>query len=410
MKRPFKSRFIPAVAVVAMTAASIVMQSSGSIGHGQVTAGPCPVKDINTGICYTQIQPAVTGANPGDTILVYSGTYAGGIIVSTANLKLIAANGNRAVRVVGTGALGPVFGFDISGANNVLIQGFDISGFSGQHNASGIFVGGLSASDTAHRANGSILINNDIHDNGNGIYLWESNNNRITGNNIYHNLDFDGSEGVGILSFNGLGDVEVTAANASGFSGKSNLISTNIVYNNDRQGISVGACTELTLSCVGPVGVHDNISGTLIANNQVFENGVKVADEAEGIGFLDASGGVVQGNAVTHNNFHGIFINYSDGARILANTVLNNDLQSAQSIGGIRVNQSSGVQVTGNIVNNNNDRGIYVTSSSTSTFNGDIANGNLTFDADWDGAGIMTFAGNRCGTANPSKAVWHCSY
>jgi len=236
------------------------------------TAGPgCPSPAAAT------IAGGVALASPGDTVLVCPGTYAGGVTINKAGLKLMALGPLGSVKIVGTGGTGPVFGLTII-ADNVRIEEFEIYGFNGKHDASGIFVGGLFAGDTAHPADAAVIEHNLIHDNGNGIYLWQSNNNHIRHNEVYKSMDFDGVEGTGILSFNGFGDAQTIIANNSGRSGKNNEISENKVHDNDRLGIFAGACTEAAF-CEGPVGVHADISGTTINHDDVFKNGVKGTTE-----------------------------------------------------------------------------------------------------------------------------------
>ena len=163
-------------------------------------------KTIVVGACQRSvaatIQAGVNRAAPGDTVSVCPGNYAGGVVVSTRSLTLNTSGPKGAVKVVGIGVSGPPVGFTVV-ADNVRISGFDISGFSGTPNSFGILVGGVQPGDTGHPAHGASIVNNVIHGNGDGVYLWQSNGNRIYNNEIYNSLDLDGTEGVGILSLSG---------------------------------------------------------------------------------------------------------------------------------------------------------------------------------------------------------------
>ncbi len=71
------------------------------------------------------IQQGVDVAKPGDTVIVLPGTYSGVYVgPDKSGLKILAAGAPGAVRIVA----GSATGFLILGADNVRIQGFDISG------------------------------------------------------------------------------------------------------------------------------------------------------------------------------------------------------------------------------------------------------------------------------------------
>jgi parallel beta-helix repeat protein len=369
------------------------------------SAAAAPVTVCASGCDYTAIQPAVDAAAPGGTVLVGPGTYGGGIVVDKAGLALKALGLPGSVEIVGPGTTpgGQTFGIDVI-ANNVTIQGFEISGFSGVHDASGIFVGGLFAGDTAHPADGARIVLNLLHDDGNGVYLWQSNGNKVSLNVVHDSKDFDGSEGVGVLSFNGFGDAQTIVANATGRSGLNNSIDHNVLYKNDRLAVFAGACTEAAFGCEGPIGVHANIGGTDIDHNVAYQNG---ADGTEAIGLLDASGGTIDHNLVYGNAYRGIYVNDSDGATVDHNAVNGNSTALA-GYAGIRVNGASGAEFADNQTNGNG-YGIRVTETSGSVFSKNSASHNSVVDLFWDGTGTgNVFTKNRCDTAAPDKATWGC--
>jgi parallel beta-helix repeat protein len=131
------------------------------------------------------IQDGVASANPGDEVLVCPGTYAGGILVEKAGLKLKALEPIGTVKIVGTEESGARFGISVN-VDHVHIEGFEIYGFVSDLDASGIFVGGRVAGNTAGWA---VIEKNKIHDNSNGISLKHTHANRISRNKIYSNRD-----------------------------------------------------------------------------------------------------------------------------------------------------------------------------------------------------------------------------
>ncbi len=364
--------------------------------------------------CFASIQAAVNAAGLGDTITVAPGTYHERVIVDKAGLKLTAQGAPGKIKLMPPSSLPQCpaggqtnacsFGFTLV-ANNVTILGFEITGFNGYPDASGIFVGGLFAGDTAHRADGATIRLNLIHDNGNGVYLWQSNNNKIEFNTIFHSIDFDGAEGTGILSFNGYDNASTAAANAAGHSGKHNTISHNAVFNNDRLAIFAGACSYPYCDLSTPQ-VNANISGTTIDHNVAYGNGADKPlggqNATETIGLLNAHGGTISHNDVHNNPNLGILINYSDGATIDHNTATHTGAY------GIELNFAYNVEVAHNTTDGNRYFGILVLSSDKDSLTDNSAHDNVRFDLYWDGAGSVKFDGNHCGTAYPSKAKWDC--
>ncbi len=358
---------------------------------GQIVVGSC------AGAAASTIQDGVNLAAPGDTVSVCPGTYAGGVIVRTASVIIEASGAKGAVMVVGSGASGPLFGFDIV-ADNVQILGFDISGFSGSPNASGIFVGGLQVGDTANHANGGVIENNVLHANSDGIYLWQSNHNVVEYNEIYGSIDVDGSEGIGIQSISGLDDQQVTDANVAGQSGTYNNIAHNLIHDNDRQGVYAGSYASSVLA---------DLSGTQISENQVYGNGGDTtlggsyASEALSAQFEEE--GTMALNNVHDNPTSGILLFYTSGATVEENT------SSITGEAGILVFNSEMLSVNHNQTNSNSGFGIFVISSSGGVFDNNTALGNASFDLGWDSTGSFVFQTNTCGTATPSTAVWGCN-
>ena len=357
-------------------------------------------------------------ARAGDTIHVCPGTYAGGVVVDKPRLTLIAQGARGAVKIVGAGASRPKFGFTIV-ADGVQIEGFEISGFAGQRDASGIFVGGLFPGDTAHRANGAVIKRNNVHDNGNSIYLWQSNRNQVLENELHHNRNHNGHGGIGVLSFGGSDAAQIAAANAAGQSGTENVISENTVHDNDRGGIFLGACED-GQTC--PSDTRAVISGTEVTDNYVYENGA--AGPLAGIGLSSASGGAAGVHIAdnhTERNHIGILLHRVDHARVErnlasenrtgislvashANHLTENDAEDSTAFDGIRLRSSSDNQVVENQADGNARDGIRVGEDSIgNTFESNVLTDNKEHDLHDQSVGVRTagrantWTENQCG-------------
>ncbi len=213
------------------------------------------------------IQNAINNAASGGTVVVYSGTYEGNIVINKP-LTLKAAS----TPVIDGMQAGPVITIS---ADGVTIEGLEI--INGTY--------GISSGGT----NNSVIKNNKIHD----------------------SADLTGYQGVGILFWTGTDGVA--------FSG--NSILNNEIYNNDRQGVFLG-------SMAANPGLS---KANTIAGNKIYSNGAKgfdqygiqlsYADEntirdneiyrhddwnfAQGIYLMASYGNLIKGNDV-HNNKYGI--------------------------------------------------------------------------------------------------------
>lgn len=353
----------------------------------------CPRPDASS------IDVGVLLANPGDTIRVCLGEYGGGVVVDKAGVRIKAQGPLGSVRVVGTGPGGPRFGFAIR-ARGVGIEGFDIARFDGQPDGAGIVVGDTAL---APSANGAVIANNDIHDNANGIWLWQSNGARIEYNRVHHQRLSGGGGGTGIVSLAGLDDAQVAAANAAGQSGRDHEIRTNLVYQNERRGILVGACADARLRCEGPLGVLADLRGMVVEHNEVFENG---DGGFEGIGVRHARGGMVRQNWVHDNAFDGILVASAQGTTVWGNRVAKNSA-ARRGFAGIGILGSARVTVQKNQTDDN-ETGIRVSLSTEGVFTKNAADHNAVLDMEWDGRGTHTFARNRCDVERVSTTALGC--
>ena len=168
------------MATVAMLLLPSVMITSVSGGDPiVVTSGKTIYVDDSGGKEYTRILDAVDAANPGDTVYVYSGTYNESItITKTINLTgedksttIINGNGHYVLCIYA--------GYVDNMSRYISADHVNISGFTIKKGGYGIKI----------NSNYNSITNNNINNNGNGIYLQHSSNNVISGNTISNNAE-----------------------------------------------------------------------------------------------------------------------------------------------------------------------------------------------------------------------------
>lgn len=214
---------------------------------------------------YATIQEAINAASSGDTILVQPDTYPENILINKSltlqGIDMPVIDGST---YAASGWAGSVIRI---AANNVTIDGFEL-----KDGANGI----------AGQTSNSVFKNNIIHD----------------------NLNYKGSNGVGILLW---GDND------------NNQILNNEVYNNDRQGIFIGYSDIKKIS-----------TGNTILGNKIHDNGLYTLPNgpdasAYGIQLWNADGNTISRNKIwNHGDWYfaqGIYFHNSIG-----NSVTNNDL------------------------------------------------------------------------------------
>ncbi|MBD3264892.1 MAG: filamentous hemagglutinin N-terminal domain-containing protein, partial [Candidatus Omnitrophica bacterium] len=225
----------------------------------------------------------------------------------------------------------------------------------------------------------------------NGI-SGETSDSEIKNNIIHDNLNYVGSNGVGILLW---GDND------------NNTIDQNVIYNNDRQGIFVGYWDTSKIS-----------SGNTLSNNKIYDNGLYTQangpDESEyGIQLWNADGNTISGNEiyghndwyfsqgiylcaaynnlVQNNNIHdnnfGIGIYDAGRGSIVTNTITGNDI--ADNAVGIRTYNNVLPTVTLNNFSGSTDYHVQAPSMVNGSNLYNIYNGN---DNTYDEAGVITDA------------------
>ncbi len=213
-----------------------VWSIEGTSGNGAASAG-AGTASMTTVRSGESIQDAINNTREGGTVEVQSGTYHENVKV---NKRLILRGvGNPIVKAR-----------DNESAITLSENGIVVEGFTAT-NGMGSVKGGIDA-----ESNSNIIRDNILEKNRNGIFLWESSNNTITGNTITENLE----HGIYLLS-----------------QCQKNNISGNTISKNEENGIDI--YTSLNNKVVGNT-IQDNGGGiylsdsinTVIYHNKLINN------------------------------------------------------------------------------------------------------------------------------------------
>ena len=283
------------------------------------------------------ISDAVAAAAPGETILVCAGSYADNVLVNKSNLTL-RAQGIVLVTPADPGS----FGFMV-GADDVTIQGFDLSGYSGGVSLSlncGVVV-------DADRAD---VRTNRVHDSFGGICVVGGTDARIRYN---------------VAEANGVGVA---------FEGAAGEASNNTLANKNFDITASGCTGSVTIdrnSAGGKAGIFAVLcDGVMITNNTVR---ISASPPAHGIVVSSSQNAVVTRNTVQHAD-RGINVTGSDGATVSFNSLTFNDV-------GLDLQSTTGATVTRN-----------------------NASRNASVDCRWDQTGANVLASNNCVVQDPPGA------
>ncbi|MDX6256984.1 MAG: hypothetical protein QOJ11_3318 [Frankiales bacterium] len=279
---------------------------------------------------YCTVQAAASAAQPGDTVLVASGTYTENVTVNHSGTATAPISFAPEVGANVTMS-GQIHGFTVSGTTSTPTSWINISGFNVSHTtqygiylkyAAHITLDGNHVTYSGQPVNGS---------SSQGIYLIGTTDSLITNNVTDHNTD------TGIYATTGTTNVEIRGntsfANARQYTraatgidvrAPGNIIDRNRVYDNEDSGI------QLYNGAVGTI-VYDNIS---------YDNG------DHGIDVLNSTGVTVVANSVYSNvtagiNFEGNGSAPSTGGTVRNNISVDNGLSSAATKGDIRVDANS---------------------------------------------------------------------
>ena len=214
------------------------------------------------------IQDAVDAANPCDTIIVRDGTYPENVDVNVNNLTICSENGSASTIVHAANQDKHVFKVN---ADYVNISGFTVE------NAIGYRKAGILLRSGVDHCN---ISDNIASNNYNGVILYESCDNIITGNTASNNE----CSGIGLLN------------NSS-----NNTIIGNTANNNKRAGIGLNISSNnntITGNTVSSnkVGIHLNLSSYNTLTNNNASNNVQF-----GIWLRRSPYNTLRGNVMDHN-------------------------------------------------------------------------------------------------------------
>lgn len=309
---------------------------------------------------YDSIQEAVKNATAGDTILVYPGTYIENIDINK-KLAIISHSGNPNDTIINA-ANSEDDVFYVT-ANEVTISGFKMTGARIDeygNDKAGIWLDGaqnclISENNLSNNlgifltnSNNNKLINNTVTQNGLiGIWMWTSSNNELNGNNVILNKH------EGIVLYSGCSSnilynntVTLNSAGIFLYQCNKNVLNSNFVSNNSLDGIAV-----------------IDSSSNVLSNNTANSN--------PSIGFKIVGSSNILNNNTANSNGYGYLLAYA------GNCVLNNNHAIWNSVDGIYLTKSANNELNGNNVSNNSRYGIYVDESSkNNTLNYNIAISN----------------------------------
>ena len=282
--------------------------------------------DGSGGADFTGIQDAINNSRDGDTILVHSGVYNEKVVVNkSVTLKgigypVVAAGGEEATLCLPT--------------NDVITltaDGITLVGFNATKSSNGW--SGRAGNGIEVRSDNNTITGNNVYNNNHGIHLISSSNNTITGNTVSNNWD----------------GFELHNSN-------NNTITGNSVSNG-----------------------YDGFELEKSNNNTITGN--NVSNNWDGFELERSNNNTITGNNVSNNRYTAINLVVSNNNTITGNNVCNNDdgfeLSSSTSNNAIYLN---------NFINNNNTADYYVSTN--------IWNSPLEMTYTYDGTTYKSYLGN----------------
>ena len=260
---------------------------------------------------YPTIQAAINAADPGDIILVFSGTYYENVVVDKS-LTLIGEDPSTTTIV---GSEGGMFGEDVV---TIKFGSVSISGFTIQNGRYGIY-------PCFPCFFGSMISGNTISNNWIGVYLNKDTEDNTVSNNVVSNNDY------GIL-------VEYSDGNT---------VSGNTLLNDDIKlvGSDGNTVSDNIVSNGGNIYLKKSSGNTVTGNI--------VTNSFYGIHLEQSSGNTVSGNTLSNNNY-GVYLDTSSNNVIYHNNFIDNTYQAYCTRGSS--NTWNSINLVGNYWSDYEDR------------------------------------------------------
>ena len=225
------------------------------------------IVDDNGPADFNNIQKAINNASAGDTIFVRTGTYYENVVI---NKSIFLIGEDRDLTLVDGSRAGNVISVT---TNDAYVENFTVQG-SEAMTGSGIFI---------LRSRGSVISNNRIINNSEGISLYNSYSNMIFGNNITAN----NNDGIFLSS------------------SSNNTFFDNIICSNYYNGIYL-----------------DSSSNNTFSRNVISNNGLT------GISFYSSGINVIRGNSISANSLYGLALYLFSSSNTIYHNNFNNTIQA----------------------------------------------------------------------------------
>jgi parallel beta-helix repeat protein len=308
------------------------------------------------------IQAGVDAADPGDVVLVCPGVYSEEVTIAADDSDISVKARGPLGSVVVDGANTMLHGFELTGAEGVLLEGFVVQRYHDD----------ILLED----ADNNVIRGNETtaawdHD---GIQLTRNNHGNLIENNISHDNQRAISCGISV-----------------GGGSSDNIIRHNTVYRNANIGILLGG------GLLGSAG-----TGNVVSQNVVFDNGEPVSGTSRGVGIVNAitAGSTIEHNHVFSNHAHGILVSgaTSTGVTVAHNLVESNGSENDDD--GIRIDTAAAV-VQYNDSRLNRHDGVHLRGASGAVVTHNAVDGNGTPGVG-NGCGIDVDSLTVAGVTTPS--------